>query len=97
MKRLLTCLWSMCLITLAGCADFDALVSPQKPAIPQPAVPISTACSEPRPTICTMEYRPVCARLRAGNDVTYASACNACADVMVIRYHAKACADEVNH
>jgi hypothetical protein len=44
-----------------------------------------------------MEYRPVCARLRSGNDVTYASACNACADVAVTRYQADACADEINY
>lgn len=42
-----------------------------------------TACSEPRPMVCTMEYRPVCASLVAGGEKTYPSGCNACADIAV--------------
>ena len=93
MRRVLTYLGSMCLMLLVGCAELDALTSPPQPATPEPSGSVSTACSSPRPTICTMEYRPVCARLRSGKDVTYASACNACADVAVIRYDANACED----
>ncbi len=43
----------------------------------------SIQCSEPRPMVCTMEYRPVCATLVSGGAATYPSGCNACADVVV--------------
>ncbi len=43
----------------------------------------STQCSDPRPMVCTMEYRPVCATLVSGDAATYPSGCNACADILV--------------
>jgi len=43
----------------------------------------ATTCAEPRPRVCTMVYQPVCAQLYAGSKATYASACNACADIAV--------------
>ena len=43
----------------------------------------SVQCSEPRPMVCTMEYRPVCATLVSGDTATYPSGCNACADIVV--------------
>jgi hypothetical protein len=43
----------------------------------------ATLCEEPRPQICTMEYLPVCANLRAGSVKTYASGCSACSDTQV--------------
>lgn len=60
-------------LVLAGC-------SAQPPASPM------TACSEPRPQVCTMEYAPVCADLVAGGSRQYSSACNACADDAVAGY-----------
>lgn len=43
-------------------------------------------CQETRPMVCTMEYRPVCARLATGGTETYSSGCNACADVAVVSH-----------
>ena len=60
-------------LVLAGC-------STQPPASPM------TACSEPRPQVCTMVYAPVCADLVAGGSRQYSSACNACADDAVAGY-----------
>ena len=54
----------------------------------------SVTCKDPRPMVCTMEYRPVCAALVAGGEKTYPSGCNACADVAVASYIPEAC--EVN-
>lgn len=48
-------------------------------------------CEQPRPRVCTMEYLPVCAALSAGDTETYASGCNACADIAVISYVDGAC------
>jgi hypothetical protein len=41
-----------------------------------------------------MEYRPVCADLQNGNQETYASGCNACADVAVVSWTPNACEDQ---
>ena len=37
-------------------------------------------CTEPRPEICTRDYRPVCANLKDGTQKTFANGCGACAD-----------------
>ena len=50
-----------------------------------------TACTEPRPQICTREYRPVCAQLSDGRFKTYATGCTACSDAAVSAYKAGAC------
>ena len=50
-----------------------------------------THCTEPRPQICTREYRPVCAQLQNGRSKTYATACTACADSDVAGYVGGAC------
>ena len=48
-------------------------------------------CEEPRPKICTMQYKPVCAVLESGLITTYPSACNACADVAVSAWRPEPC------
>jgi len=61
-----------------------------------------TQCKEPRPQICTREYRPVCAEVDTGIRCvttpcastklkTYATGCTACADPKVIGYRPGAC------
>jgi hypothetical protein len=46
----------------------------------------ATHCEEPRPQVCTMEYRPVCANLSDGGVKTYASGCTACSDARVVSW-----------
>lgn len=65
-------------LALAGCAS-------------KPPVDPRIACSEPRPQVCTMEYAPVCADLKAGGRKQYSSACNACADDGVAAYLSGEC------
>jgi len=61
-----------------------------------------TQCKEPRPEICTREYKPVCATKNTGvqcvtspcpptDEATYASGCTACADPNVIKYKQGSC------
>lgn len=50
-------------------------------------------CSDPRPQVCTMEYAPACATLKAGGQKEYASGCNACADDAVASYLPGPCAE----
>jgi hypothetical protein len=60
------------------------------------------ACEEPRKTMCTREYRPVCGEVDTGvrcikepcpstERKTYSNACEACADKKVVGYFAAAC------
>ena len=48
-------------------------------------------CSEPRPQICTREYRPVCAQMKDGSFKTYATGCTSCSDSNVVGYRDGAC------
>jgi len=59
-------------------------------------------CPEPRPQMCTRDYRPVCATRDTGvrcvttpcpstEEKTYGNACSACADQDVISYRNGAC------
>jgi hypothetical protein len=50
-----------------------------------------TVCTDPRPQICTREYRPVCAILSDGSTKTYATGCTACSDPKVSGYRDLAC------
>lgn len=65
----------------------------------------SIDCSDPRPEMCTREYRPVCASRDSGIRCvtepcpgtelkTYGNACDACADQSVISYNPGACDEE---
>jgi hypothetical protein len=49
------------------------------------------ACEEPRPQVCTMDYRPVCASLADGAVKTYSNGCSACADASVSSWTEGAC------
>ena len=48
-------------------------------------------CSEPRPEMCTQDYRPVCAERADGRTVTRSNGCAACADPDVVGYRPGAC------
>ena len=49
------------------------------------------ACTQPRPEVCTQDYRPVCALLQDGSLKTYSNGCSACSDPGVTGYHEGAC------
>ncbi len=50
-----------------------------------------TFCQEPRPQVCTMDYRPVCAELKEGGSKTYSNGCGSCTDPKVVGYRDGAC------
>jgi len=65
---------------------------------------IETECQNPRPEVCTEEYRPVCALHDTGVRCittpcastewkTYGNACTACSDTDVIGYKQGECRD----
>lgn len=51
----------------------------------------ATVCEDPRPQVCTMDYRPVCGTLNDGSTKTYANGCGACADAAVTSWVENAC------
>ncbi len=63
-----------------ACEDILAMVEP-------------TICTEPRPQICTMDYRPVCAKLSDGTFKTYSNGCTACSDPVVSEHREGMCGD----
>lgn len=50
-----------------------------------------TACTDPRSSVCTREYRPVCGIKSGGVTATYSNACTACANPEVSAYTRLAC------
>jgi hypothetical protein len=61
------------------------------PGDPAPTGDPVTACTEPRPQVCTMIYDPVCATLIEGGRADYSSPCNACADDVVAAWEPGTC------
>jgi len=55
-----------------------------RPAPPTPAASGQMTCTEPRPEVCTREYRPVCGTKRDGARQTYGNGCSACGDRNVV-------------
>jgi Kazal-type serine protease inhibitor-like protein len=49
------------------------------------------ACADPRPQVCTRDYRPACGLRRDGGHKTYGNACSACSDPEVVTQAAGAC------
>ena len=43
----------------------------------------SNICADPRPALCTMDYRPVCGTLGDASVKTYSNGCSACGDLNV--------------
>lgn len=82
---------SLALAVVAGCG-----------AKPQQEPLKLMQCSEPRPQMCTREYKPVCASRDTGVRCvttpcpstewrTYGNACDACSDTKVREYREGAC------
>ena len=43
-------------------------------------------CKDPRPQMCTMDYRPVCGTMTGGEKKTYSNGSSACSDISVLSY-----------
>ena len=57
------------------------------------AAPGATVCEDPRPQVCTMDYRPVCGRHEDGSVKTYSNGCGACSNPEVTSWVDGACAE----
>jgi hypothetical protein len=68
--------------------------APEKEASGEPASRKElTACTDPRPEMCTMDYVPVCGR-RGAEWKTYPNACGACSDHEVSGFRPGPCGGE---
>jgi len=85
---------------LVACQDNKPTNTPK----PEPIIPTGayTQCKDPRPEICTKEFRPVCAKVDTGvrcvttpcpssENKTYSTGCSACSDTKVDGYWKNAC------
>ena len=50
-------------------------------------------CKDPRPEVCTQDYRPVCATLQDGSHKLYSNGCMACSDANVDSWVEGECGD----
>ena len=82
-----TALLMFSLLALTACASVPMADSPLKTDNNESL----TLCPEPRPQVCTMDYRPVCAELKEGGSKTYSNGCGSCADPKVVGYRDGAC------
>lgn len=96
--KAITTVFTVISILMIGSCSHHAQKTPSN-------MPVYTACKEPRPEICTMEYAPVCANIKPGtqcekapcsgkNHITYSNGCSACADIGVQSYQVGPCQDE---
>jgi len=53
--------------------------------------PALTLCGDPRPQMCTRDYRPVCGVSRDGSRKTYGNACGACSHQDVVGHYSGEC------
>ena len=74
-----------------------ASTTPTAATPPATTPPVPTACTDPRPQACTMDYRPVCATRDTGvrcittpcpssEQKTFSNACSACSDPKVMQH-----------
>jgi hypothetical protein len=78
---------------LAGCLLFGGFVACASPNSGEDAGAVQL-CEEPRPQICTRDYRPVCAQSGARPSRTASNGCTACSNADVTGYVEGACASD---
>jgi len=70
------------LLIPAGCAGVQTAGSSPGAADSNDLV----ICPEPRPEVCTQEYRVVCAQMQDGTFKEYSNGCTSCTDPDVVGY-----------
>jgi hypothetical protein len=103
MKTHLT-LYSISILSLIFLISCQNKKPQDNPSIPEQPIPAGAyfECKEPRSTLCTQEFRPVCAKVDTGvrcvttpcpsaENKTYSNACTACANPNVYGFWKTAC------
>lgn len=90
MRRLVSIIGPLLCVSCAISQPGDT--SPEdRPIDNEPGATDVILCEEPRPQVCTREYRPVCASMIDGSNRTYATGCTSCADESVVSYRSGSC------
>lgn len=84
------CLLAMTLMMIGGCSSYTTVEDNGGEMAADTEQP--TACTEPRPQMCTMDYRPVCGTTKSGEKKTYSNGCGACSVPSVLSYLPGECA-----
>jgi hypothetical protein len=90
------------LFFLSACQNKQPIPSPKSDPIPTGAY---SKCKEPRPELCTQEFRPVCGKVDTGvrcvtkpcpssENKTYPNACTACTDPKVYGFWKTLCPEK---
>ncbi len=69
-----------------GCSNQTSTPKQSKPITDS-----ASQCPDKRPQVCTMIYKPVCGIDAQGQQKTYASDCNACADAKTVAFNDGEC------
>ena len=84
LPRIAIAILAAAVLTLTACTSSPSLrINPGTEGL--------SFCPEPRPEVCTMEYRVVCARLQNGTFKEYSNACSSCSDPNVVGYRDGSC------
>lgn len=84
------------MISIVGTlSDYRArpfLFSMTKAELADESLPVAGGpCADPRPQMCTRDYRPACGQRKDGSRKTYGNACTACSNSEVVTQAAGAC------
>jgi len=109
MRTLTTLLTFISILFTASCSNINTseameIITEQGATNQTPYAPkvVTTQCTNPRPEMCTMDYKPVCATKDTGircittpcpstEKATYSNGCTACSDANVISYQLAKC------
>ena len=83
------CLLAVILMALVGCSSYTTTEYTMMEDAGGDVAAVSketTVCTEPRPQVCTMDYRPVCGTTKSGEKKTYSNGCGACSEPLVLSF-----------
>ena len=90
-KEKLKSLLVLVVFCLMGCAVNTVPQSSEETSLQKTSEAELIICTDPRPEVCTMDYRPVCAERKDDSHKTYSNGCTACSDHEVIGYREGEC------
>lgn len=85
-KIVLRFFFLMVFVMLSSCVIYSKSAETAKPVKRD-----MIACENPRPEMCTRDFRPVCSLSEDGVYKTYAAFCNACMNKQVKSYYKGVC------
>lgn len=83
-------------LLLVACTDDNSVPRNSSEVVDDVFSKQNQICEDPRPEMCTMDYRPVCGLDSKGNENTFSNGCSACSNKFILSYQSGAC-DEVQY